>query len=277
LWSLTLYRLDVMGTDVSDATEFAARAVPGAMNLGTGTFRDAYAKSSLADPSKPNLGFDIAGALQFATTKVMNWWFTSNRDKMQEWVNSGVFTSIEEGECTMEGNRPNNFRAPLAYPARPMAGYWATAPFLHNHSIPNLYELLSPVAERSKTFYVGNPEFDPINVGYEAGMFQGGFKFKTNEPGNSNAGHEFSAKPGDPAKPGVIGPSLTPEDRMAIVEYMKAIADVPPLSEKEAVRRQTLLEKMRPYFEEKVAGTGTFGDVAPTYAPATGQPAAGKK
>ena len=31
---------------------------------------------------------------------------------------------------------------PLAYKARPLEGIWATAPYLHNGSVPNLYELL---------------------------------------------------------------------------------------------------------------------------------------
>jgi len=32
------------------------------------------------------------------------------------------------------------FPRPLAYPARPLTGYWATPPYMHNGAIPNLYE-----------------------------------------------------------------------------------------------------------------------------------------
>jgi hypothetical protein len=45
--------------------------------------------------------------------------------------------------------------------AAPRDGVWATAPFLHNGSVPNLYEMLIPVAQRTKKFYVTS-EFDQI-------------------------------------------------------------------------------------------------------------------
>ncbi len=48
-----------------------------------------------------------------------------------------------------------------AYKARPLNGIWATAPFLHNGSVPNLYQLLLPDNQRVKTFFVGSHEFDP--------------------------------------------------------------------------------------------------------------------
>jgi len=281
LWNLPLYRLDVIGTDRYDAVEFWERAQ--GMNLGTTTFRAAFEQSSLYDKSKANQGFNIATALQFTTTNVMNWWFRSNQPKMEAWVKEGIFTSVEEGQCTMEGFRPNTFRAPRAYPARPMAGYWVTAPYLHNHSVPNLYELLSPVDERTKTFYVGNTEFDPVNLGFVSTIFSRGFKFKTSEDGNSNIGHEFSAQPGDLPKPGVIGPLLSHDDRMAILEYMKVISDVPVLSAPEATRRRTLLEKMKPHFEGKITGVKPYGEFgpsefAPKYAPTSAtEPAAGRK
>jgi hypothetical protein len=84
--------------------------------------------------------------------------------------------------------------------------------------VPSLYELLSPVEERSKTFFTGNLEFDPVNVGYEKGPFQGGFLFEARLPGNSNAGHEYRD---GPTGNGVIGAKLTPEQRMELIEYLK--------------------------------------------------------
>ena len=51
----------------------------------------------------------------------------------------------------------------LAYKARPLNGIWATAPFLHNGSVANLYELLLPADQRMKSFYLGSIEFDPKN------------------------------------------------------------------------------------------------------------------
>jgi hypothetical protein len=109
--------------------------------------------------------------------------------------------------------------APLGYRARPLAGLWATPPFLHNGSVPNLYQLLLPADQRDKTFYVGSREFDPKNVGYSTAQFDGAFEFRTDQPGNSNLGHEFNNKPGK----GVIGPELSDEERWAIIEYLKTL------------------------------------------------------
>ena len=52
------------------------------------------------------------------------------------------------------------------YKAAPRDGVWATPPFLHNGSVPNLYEMLIPANERTKKFYVGR-EFDPVKVGVD--------------------------------------------------------------------------------------------------------------
>jgi hypothetical protein len=82
-------------------------------------------------------------------------------------------------------------RANLGYRARPHDGIWATPPFLHNGSVPNLYQMLVPAASRSTKFYLGSTRFDPKHVGYETHGFQGAFEMDTTLPGNSNAGHEF--------------------------------------------------------------------------------------
>ncbi len=82
-------------------------------------------------------------------------------------------------------------KANLGYRARPHDGIWATPPFLHNGSVPNLYQMLVPAASRSRRFYLGSTRFDPKHVGYETHGFQGAFEMDTTLPGNSNAGHEF--------------------------------------------------------------------------------------
>ncbi len=120
----------------------------------------------------------------------------------------------------MNGNRPDCVRAQLAYKVRPLNGVWATPPYLHNGSVPNIYALLSPVAERPKKFYLGNREYDPVNVGYVTDKFPGGFEFDTTKRGNSNSGHEFSD---DRAKEGVIGRALSPDERRALIEYLKTL------------------------------------------------------
>jgi hypothetical protein len=82
-------------------------------------------------------------------------------------------------------------RANLGYRARPHDGVWATPPYLHNSSVPNLYQMLVPVESRSKKFYLGSTRFDPKHVGYETHEFPGAFELDTSLPGNSNSGHEF--------------------------------------------------------------------------------------
>ncbi len=119
----------------------------------------------------------------------------------------------------------------LSYKARPLGGVWATAPYLHNGSVPNLYELLSPADKRSKKFFVGRFEFDPVLVGIlPQPLGKGGFWLDTSIRGNWNIGHEFRAgykkwEPCEPPSNGVIGPELTDAERWALIEYLKIHED----------------------------------------------------
>ncbi len=94
---------------------------------------------------------------------------------------------------------------------------------MHNGSVPNLYEMLIPAAERTKKFYRG-PEFDPIKVGLDTTATSGTFLLDTTLLGNSNAGHSFE---NGPRGNGVIGPLLKDEERWALVEYLKSIPEQP--------------------------------------------------
>jgi hypothetical protein len=120
-----------------------------------------------------------------------------------------------------------------AYKSRPLAGVWATGPFLHNGSVPTLYQLLSPHDERDARFFVSPGAFDPVNVGLDGKAGGDGFWFDTRLAGNANVGHEFRAGyvPGktdaDDPQYGVIGPALAPDERRAIVEYLKIHEDPP--------------------------------------------------
>ncbi len=120
----------------------------------------------------------------------------------------------------MNGNRGDHVQAPLAYRARPLDGIWATPPFLHNGSVPTLYTLLSPVSERPKRFYLGSREFDPVNVGFDPAPLEGSFQLDTTIPGNGNIGHEFNHRP---TGKGIIGRYLEPEERRALIEYLKTL------------------------------------------------------
>jgi mono/diheme cytochrome c family protein len=118
-----------------------------------------------------------------------------------------------------------------AYKARPLAGVWATGPFLHNGSVPTLYQLLSPHDERDARFFVAPGSFDAAVVGLDTRPAGDGYWFDTRLPGNANVGHEFREGyvPGktdaDDPQYGVIGPPLGPEERWAIVEYLKIHED----------------------------------------------------
>jgi hypothetical protein len=81
--------------------------------------------------------------------------------------------------------------ANLGYRARPLSGVWATPPYLHNSSVPNLYQMLVPATRRAVKFYLGTTRFDPKHVGYETYQFAGAFEMNTTTPGNRNTGHEF--------------------------------------------------------------------------------------
>lgn len=132
---------------------------------------------------------------------------------------AGITTPEEKAQLDGFG-LPIGVREKVAYKARPLAGVWATPPFLHNGSVPSLYQLLSPQDERASTFYKGNFEYDPRHLGYRTEAFTNGFLFDTRITGNHNSGHEFRA--GERGK-GVIGRLLQPEERWALLEYLKVL------------------------------------------------------
>jgi hypothetical protein len=138
---------------------------------------------------------------------------------VNRWYDSQVPPTPPALREKMNGFRPDGIRATLQYKARPLNGIWATPPYLHNGSVPNLYALLSPVAERPKRFYLGNREYDPVNVGYSTQELAGGFELDTGIRGNNKTGHEFNTGTGK----GIIGPLLTPDERRALIEFLKTL------------------------------------------------------
>jgi mono/diheme cytochrome c family protein len=106
-----------------------------------------------------------------------------------------------------EGNKC--FRPP-SYKARPLNGIWASAPFLHNGSVPNLWELLKKPDQRVATFYVGSWEIDPVNVGFISTPEPATSKFDTTLPGNSNKGHAY-------------GTELSDQEKWELIEYIKSL------------------------------------------------------
>jgi hypothetical protein len=99
---------------------------------------------------------------------------------------------------------------PEYYKARPLSGIWASAPYLHNGSVPTLAQLLEPAPQRAAKFWVGGREFDPVAVGNESGEGPGRSLLDTALPGNSNTGHEF-------------GTTLPEAEKRALLEYLKSL------------------------------------------------------
>jgi cytochrome c peroxidase len=76
----------------------------------------------------------------------------------------------------------------------PLVGVFATAPYLHNGSVPTLRALLEPAARRPVSFPLG----------------QGGFVLDTRQPGNRNLGHEF-------------GTGLTAREKDDLVAFLRSL------------------------------------------------------
>jgi hypothetical protein len=125
--------------------------------------------------------------------------------------------ALVELKAFIDARLSNMFSPPpavagAAYESRVLEGVWAVAPYLHNGSVPNLWELMKLAKDRKSTFKVGSRVFDPKNVGYatEDSPFKTGafMADPANANGNGNGGHEF-------------GVGLTDDERWAIIEYMK--------------------------------------------------------
>jgi len=124
------------------------------------------------------------------------------------------------------------FRSLLAYKARPLNGIWATGPYLHNGSVPTLYDLLLPKKRdgdpddgeyRPDEFWVGTREFDPTRVGFVSVENQGS-RFITDARGNHNTGHEYAA--GNSPQPdanSTVLPALNVEERLQLLEFLKTL------------------------------------------------------
>jgi hypothetical protein len=104
---------------------------------------------------------------------------------------------------------------PHAYESRVLHGIWATAPYLHNGSVPNLWELLTPPEQRKPFFMVGSKKYDPVNVGYvtDESPFKDGKLVVSGsdvQPGNGNSGHDFGTK-------------LSEDEKWQLIEYLKQL------------------------------------------------------
>jgi hypothetical protein len=146
------------------------------------------------------------------------------------YVRNEIHASLKSGDYDPDTSvRP--FASLQAYKGRSLNGIWATAPYLHNGSVPSLLALLLPCRPegalpgpdyRPDVFYVGSREFDPLVVGLKSDQGGPGQKFDTKLPGNRNCGHEYGTV-NDPAVKGGTLHALNADERLDLVEFLKTL------------------------------------------------------
>jgi hypothetical protein len=213
-----------MGTDSAQADVLASRTiyVPGFLNLQPATDLGTGSKCpNLPDIASTEMPFSVA--LMMVVERVSKKWMDDRK----------LSDADQKALWGPRKNCPNPVSEPH-YRARPLNGVWATAPYLHNGSVPSLYWILKPAAERPTKFCIGARDFDPQQVGYRVvageapSCNKGESLFSTTDGdgkpihGNSALGHSLEGTPG-PGKPGVIGRMLTEEERFDLIEYLKTL------------------------------------------------------
>lgn len=108
------------------------------------------------------------------------------------------------------------------YIAPPLDGIWATAPYLHNGSIPTLEHLLNSRTrpkQFTRTFRTEETDYDHVKVGWKTTDATTNAQihpieqrriYDTTQPGRSNRGHTF-------------GDKLSNSERHALIEYLKTL------------------------------------------------------
>ena len=121
-----------------------------------------------------------------------------------DWYNSSWFATSEPR---------SSFEPTDGYVAPPLDGVWATAPYLHNGSVPTLYDLLDSPSRPTRWTRTGNPkDYDHQKLGwqYDPAPKNKKWTFDTEVPGYGNGGHTF-------------GDKLSEAERWAVVEYLKTL------------------------------------------------------
>lgn len=114
--------------------------------------------------------------------------------------------------------------ASIGYQAPPLDGIWATAPYLHNASVPTIEQVLNSKLRPkywTRSYGTEKEDYDTQRVGVKFTVLDAapapnlsGYErrriYDTTLPGRSNAGHTF-------------GDVLTDEQRRAVIEYLKTL------------------------------------------------------
>nr|WP_164502827.1 di-heme-cytochrome C peroxidase [Nitrosomonas oligotropha] len=173
-------------------------------------------KNVVATPADPDKWF-------------FQYWADWADNLIRAYIENEIKSSIKNGNYDPD-TTVNPLASLNAYKGRPLNGIWATAPYLHNGSVPSLYDLLLPKKRegdpddgeyRPDQFEVGSREFDPVKVGLKSSGYKS-FTFDTSFPANSNAGHEYAS--GKTAQPnGVTLRPLSKEEKLDLLEYLKTL------------------------------------------------------
>ena len=138
--------------------------------------------------------------------------YAHERPSLSRWLNSGWYASDDA-----EGGDILNAFPLLGYVAPPLDGIWATAPYLHNGSIPTLAALLdSSIRPRRWSRDFASSAYDYTSVGWPYTVPAEGEQigdpevYDTGVMGYSAQGHLFADH-------------LTDDERMAILEYLKSL------------------------------------------------------
>ena len=124
------------------------------------------------------------------------------------------FLSSYNGSWFGQGENGAKLVATNGYVAPPLDGIWATAPYLHNGSVPTLEDLLN--SEQRPTFWertFDNSDLDVDKVGWnytQPAAATGTTVYDTTLPGYGNQGHYY-------------GDRLSTEERGDLIEYLKTL------------------------------------------------------
>lgn len=190
--------VDVVGTDPAEANLLADARIPtGVLEGATSREGKVYGAE---EPALTVLGDLVVGVLTRQPDAAVRALAYARAHGLDEAPKQGqhVAKSDEDPSADLR-----------AYKARPLNGVWASAPYLHNGSVPTLADLLRPPDQRPATFTTGLLEYDPVRVGFAADRV-GPFLVDTSLPGGSNRGHLY-------------GTTLSEPERAALLEYLKTL------------------------------------------------------
>ena len=134
----------------------------------------------------------------------------SQADGFMDWFNGSWYGDIAQA------------RPALGYIAPPLDGVWATAPYLHNGSVPSIAALLD--SGTRPTYWrrsFDSTDYDQATLGWAHQTLTAGKGatsdasvrkqiYDTTLPGHSNSGHTF-------------GDALTSAQRRSLIEYLKTL------------------------------------------------------